>query len=292
MVIDTHTHAWGPPSPEHPWTNESIVESVDRFDVDAIYTAEKLLGDMDRLRIDEAVVVGYPIVEWTDNWYTLRAASEHERLYGVVMLDHFGDDAVERAAECLGADGIVGLRITPGMVYDRMWRAGPTDAEPTWLLDAVEHEGFWEVVREQDAVVTVSCGFEQLEQVRRLIERYPDVTYLFDTYGPLHADATEEDLERFGELASFDSVGVKASHTPFMSNQSFPYEDVHELLRWSLETFGKERVVWGSDFPNVTQHEDGVTYAEAFNWLDHVEGLSERDLEFVEGRAFSEIIEP
>jgi len=291
MVIDTHTHAWGPPTPEHPWVNESIVQSVDRFDVDTIYTAEKLLADMDRLQIDEAVVVGYPIVEWTDNWYTLKAASEYDRLHGVVMLDHFGDDAVGNAADCLRTDGVVGLRIAPGMVYNRMWRDNPPDADPTWLLDAIEREEFGDVVCEEDASVTISCGFGQLEQVRQLIERYPDITYLFDAYGPLSADSSTADRERFGELTSFDNVGVKASHTPYMSNHQFPYEDVHELLEWTVETFGRERVVWGSDFPNVSQHEDAVTYAEAYNWLAHVDELSDRDRSYVEGRAFSALID-
>lgn len=289
MVIDTHTHAWGAPTPEHPWVNESIVRSVDRFDVDTVYTAEDLLADMDRHRIDEAVVVGYPIVEWTDNWYTLEAAREYDRLSGIVMLDHFGDHAVERARECLGADGIVGLRIAPGQQFDRMWRAGAGSGKAEWLLDAIEEEAFWDVVRETDAVVTISAGYEHFDQVRQLIERYPELPYLFDGYGPLRADAPTEHVESFLELAAFDSVGVKASHTPFMSDEQFPYRDIHDLLCLLVEEFGRERIAWGSDFPNVTQHEDSVTYTEAYNWLFHVDRLSDTDRTYLEGESFERI---
>lgn len=289
MVIDTHTHAWGPPSPEHPWVNESIVGSVERFSVDTVYDAETLLADMDRHRVDEAVVVGYPIVEWTDNWYTVACAAEYDRLYGVVMLDHFGDDAVERARETLSADGVVGMRISPGQPYDYMWEHAPPEAEsdPTWLLDAIGEEAFWEVARKEDSVVTISAGYDTLDQVRELVETYPDLTYLFDAYGPLSAGAPDEHYEAFAEFAAFENVGVKASHTPYMSDEGFPYEDVHDVLRWVIEEFGRERVAWGSDFPNVTQHPDDVSYAEAFNWLHHVEWLSDRDRAYLEGEAFA-----
>jgi predicted TIM-barrel fold metal-dependent hydrolase len=289
MVIDTHTHAWGPPSPEHPWVNESIVNSVARFDVDTVYDAEALLADMDRQRVDEAVVVGYPIVEWTDNWYTVEAATEYDRLQGVVMLDHFGEDAVERAAETLAAEGVVGMRLSPGQQYEYMWRAAPTDERATWLPDAVEEAAFWEVAREEDSVVTISVGAGHLDEVLDLVETYPDLTYVFDAYGPLSADAPEEHYEAFAEFATYDNVGVKASHTPYMSNEGYPYEDVHDVLHWVLEEFGRDRVAWGSDFPNVTQHPDAVTYAEATNWVHHVDGLSDRDVDYLTGEAWAEM---
>lgn len=288
-AVDTHTHAWGPPTLEHPWVNESIANSVANFDVDLVYDAERLLADMDRLRIDEAVVVGYPIVEWTDNWYTIDCATEYDRLSGVVMLDHFDGDAVERAREALSTDGVVGMRIAPGQHYDYMWRDGPTDpgGDPTWLLDAVDEREFWEVAREQDSVVTVSAGQDTLDQVQTLVETYPDLTYVFDAYGPLDADASEEQYEAFASLASFDNVGVKASHTPYVSNEEFPYEDVHDLLYWVIDEFGRDRVAWGSDFPNVTQHPDDVTYPEAYNWVAHADGLSGTERRYLEGDAWA-----
>ena len=286
MVIDTHTHAWGPPSTEHPWVNENILESIDQFDVETAYGAESLLADMDRLRIDEAVVVGYPIVEWTDNWYTVKAAVEHDRLFGVVMLDHFGEDAVERARRTLSTEGVIGMRIAPGHHYDHMWRPAPNDETATWLFEAIERRAFWEVAREENSVITISAGYEHLDQIGELIETYPDLVYLFDGYGPLSADSPDEHFEALAEFARFENVGVKASHTPFVSNRSFPYEDVHEVLYWLLEEFGRERIAWGSDFPNVTQHPDGVTYAEAFDWLYHVDGLSETDRRYLEGDAW------
>ncbi|MGI8530732.1 MAG: amidohydrolase family protein, partial [Geodermatophilaceae bacterium] len=45
-----------------------------------------------------------------------------------------------------------------------------------------------------------------------------------------------------------------------LSRDSFPYEDLHEPVRELLESYGPERLLWGSDWPHV--HEFG-TYEES-----------------------------
>jgi len=120
MVIDSHTNAWGHPSRDHPWVNGPILDLVGSFSVDSVYTAEKLLADMDRTGVDQAVVVGYPICDRTDNWHTERVAREHDRLHGVVMLDRFADDAAARLREAMAVEGVVGLRLGAACPYDRI----------------------------------------------------------------------------------------------------------------------------------------------------------------------------
>jgi predicted TIM-barrel fold metal-dependent hydrolase len=58
---------------------------------------------------------------------------------------------------------------------------------------------------------------------------------------------------------------------------------MHDHVRWFLDQFGRERVVWGSDFPNVS---DAATYEESLAWLEHVDGLSTADRKWLRGRAF------
>lgn len=47
--------------------------------------------------------------------------------------------------------------------------------------------------------------------------------------------------------------------------------------------FGRERVIWGSDYLNVS---DEASYTEAQHWLEHVDSLSKRDVEWLTDRAF------
>jgi predicted TIM-barrel fold metal-dependent hydrolase len=282
-MLDSHTHAWGAASEAHPWVNGPLLDRVDAFDVHTVYTAERLLRDMDRNGVDEAVVVGYPLPAWTDNWYTLRAAAAYDRLYGVVMLDPFADDAADRLRRCMAVDGVLGVRLGAACPYDRMWRT--FDPSVTWLRDAVDETDFWTAAAETDAVVQLLCDHRQLDQALELVERHPDLTYLFDHLahaGP-GTPTDEGTFARFADLAAYDTVAVKVSEVPHASEAAFPYDDVHDLVRWCLETFGRERVVWGSDYPNVS---DVASYAESRSWLRRVDSTSRRDRDWLTGRSF------
>jgi len=143
MVFDTHTHAWGAPSPEHPWTNGPLVEEfASHFSTDIVYTADELLADMDDAGVDEAVVVGYPITDWTDNWYTVKAAEENDRLTGIAMVDQFSDGAADTLREVMSLEGMPGFRLGAVYPYDEMWER--FDYDETWLRDAINETGFWE----------------------------------------------------------------------------------------------------------------------------------------------------
>jgi predicted TIM-barrel fold metal-dependent hydrolase len=288
MVFDSHTHAWGLPSEDHPWVNGDIVELVDTFSTDAAYTADKLLADMDEAGVDEAVVVGYPIVEWTDNWYTVQAAAEYDRLSGVVMVDPFAEGAAAHLRELVSSDGVLGFRLGAICPYDRMWETFDPSVE--WLRDAIEETEFWEAAREEDAAVQILAHVDQLDQVLEVVEAYPELTYLLDHFS--HADPGEAPGESafaaYADLAEYDNVYAKVSEVQHRSEAAYPYEDMHDHVRWLLDEFGRDRVVWGADFPNVS---DVATYEECVTWLERVNGLSTGDLNWLRGRALERAIE-
>jgi predicted TIM-barrel fold metal-dependent hydrolase len=282
MVVDSHVHAWGAPSPAHPWTNGPLVaDRIDAFSVETVYTAEALLADMDRVGVEEAVVVGYPVVDWTDNWYTEQVAAAHDRLHGVVMLDPFAEGAAERLRDAMATDGVLGVRLGAICPRDRMWET--FDPSVTWLRDALSETAFWTAAAETGAAVQVLAHHEQLDQVQDLVERHPDLTYLLDHFA--HAGPETDPDEAYADLrplADNDGVAVKVSEVVHRSDRRHPYTDMHDHVRWLVDVFGPERVVWGSDFPNVS---DEATYAESLSWLDAVDALSTADRRWLTDRA-------
>jgi len=99
-------------------------------------------------------------------------------------------------------------------------------------------------------------------------------------------DPTDEGpFAQFADLAACDGAAVKISEVPHISESAFPYTDMHDHVRWFVDTFGRERVVWGSDYPNVS---DVASYAESANWLRHVDGLSKTDRAWLSERSFRE----
>ncbi|WP_313692403.1 amidohydrolase family protein [Halorarum halobium] len=283
MVLDSHTHAWGPASDEHPWVNGPLLDRVDEFEVHTVYTADRLLDDMDRNGIDEAVVVGYPICDWTDNWYTIRAVEDSERLSGIVMIDPFADDASEQFRECMAVDGVIGIRLGGACPYDRMWET--FDPDVSWLRETLDETAFWETAVETDAVVQLLCDHRQLDQVIDIVETYPELTYLIDHFAHAGPDTPKDEgtFAQFERLAEYETVAAKISEVPHMSELGFPYGDMHAHVAWLVDRFGKERVIWGSDYPNVS---DVATYGEAYHWLRSVDCLSETDRRWLRGRSF------
>ena len=291
MVLDPHTHAWGPPTPDHPWTNGPLVEhSVNQFSTDVVYRDESLLADMDRVGIDEAVIVGYPITDWTDNWYTVKAAEENDRLYGISMIDQFAENADATLRELMSHEGMIGFRLGVMCPYDEMWER--FDYDQTWLLDAIEEEAFWKTAQDTDALVQMLAHTSQFDQTLELIETYPDLAYAFDHLA--HADAADDPGDSFAALtplADFDRVAVKISEVAYTSNESYPYEDAWDHVRWLLDTFGRERVIWGSDFPNVSHPEyGGMSYEQTLTWLESVPFLSKKDRKWLTGKAFRDLV--
>lgn len=292
MVLDTHAHCWGPPTAEHPWTNPQIVGGQDEFasgdflqdfTVDLVYTDDKLVRDMDKVVVDEAVVVGYPINPWTDNYYTVKAVEQHDRLTAVVMIDQFADDAVETLEELMGTEGVVGIRLGAGCPYDEMW--SNFDPSADWLPDAADEVEFWAAVEDLEAPVHIWSLPAQIDQVIDFVDRYPDLTYVLDHHLYIRGDVRPDDeaFEALGKLAAYDNVAVKASGVVTLSDEPFPYRDKHDHLVWMLETFGRERVAWGSDWPNES---NAASYVETLNWLRHVDQLSDQDFEWITGRSF------
>jgi predicted TIM-barrel fold metal-dependent hydrolase len=275
--------------------NEEVVKIAANFTVDIDYTGEKLSQDLEETGIDKAVVVGYPINDWTDNSYTIEVVEAFQNLTGVVMLDVFADDADTRLRDYMAHDGILGFRLGVQFPheYESMWTDFNSDV--TWLRDAIDEvPDVWEAARETNALVQLFVHHSQLDQVQELVESYPDLTYAIDHWA--HADPSDEigegSFAGLGELAGYENVAVKVSETPYVSNEPFPYPDVHDHLQWLLDTYGRDRIIWGSDFPNVSNPRfGGATYSDAFNWIMHLEGLSNEDLDWLTKRAFKNHID-
>lgn len=288
MVLDSHTHAWGPATEAHPWVNDQLVERVAELDVPDVYTAERLLADMDAAGVDRAVLVGFPICDWRDNWYTVEAVREHDRLLGVGLVDPLADGSADTLRDLMAVDGMLGVRLGVLFPHDDMW-SGEDHPEATWLREAVGERAFWRAAVETDALVQLFVHYDQVDQVRELVEAYPDLTYAVDHFARADVSAAPEEsgFAALAELADQENVLVKASSVPYVSDEAFPYRDAHDHVRWLLAEFGRDRVAWGSDYPYVS---DMASYPETIDWLDRVDGVSPSDRRWLTGRAFARAV--
>jgi len=287
MVFDSHTHAWGPNVDDHPWKTDSMIQLARDLPVPDVYSAEELLAGMDDIGIDEAVVVGLPLPEWHDNWYNAKIAEEYDRLYSIILADPFQENAAEKLQDEASHEDVLGYRLAPVYPRDGMYEVDPAETvQSDWLVDTIAEEAFWEATAETGSMVTLLVHIGQLDQVLQLVEEYPELNYVIDHLGRTDADVPLEDEEfrQFEELAKYENVLVKASALPFLSRSEYPYEDLEEYVRWMLDTFGRKRVAWGSDYPFVSSV--GAEYEETLTCLEHFDSLSSSDHKWLTERTF------
>jgi predicted TIM-barrel fold metal-dependent hydrolase len=88
--------------------------------------------------------------------------------------------------------------------------------------------------------------------------------------------------------APYPNVAVKWTQAPRLSQERYPFPDVLEQLARTVEAFGADRIMWGSDY-TVTRHHH--TYAEALFYVRDTDLLSDRDKGQVLGATLRRILQ-
>lgn len=287
-TVDTHTHAWGPDTPELPWGADVLPPEWS-----GPYTSRELVSDMDAAGVDDAVVVTTPLYGRgiRANEYTMRAIEAHpNRLWGVGLMEFFPDDpeAVRSTLRrVVGHDRMLGVRMHACLSYAEH----PTDLDRTadWILDDAL-EPFWEEAGRLDTAVFVFPKAEQLSMVETLAGRYPDVQFVVDHMAYPDETTRPDDAPwaEFEGVADHGNVAVKVSSLPRSSDDDWPYESLHGYVRTLLEWFGPERLMLGSDYPWM---DDWADYEGCLSWIEETPFCSARDVSYLAHRTFERVHE-
>ena len=111
-----------------------------------------------------------------------------------------------------------------------------------------------------------------------LIERNPELTVVIDHMADSPLDEPKK-LEMLLALERYPRVFVKISHMWSLSQESYPYADATVQVRRLYDTFGAERLMWGTDWPICLKQ---LSYARAVAlFRDHPGFMSAKDHEQV-----------
>lgn len=284
-VVDTHTHAWNQDTPELPWRAEVLPPKWT-----GAYTHEELVADMDRLAIDEAVIVTTPLYGRgiRANEYTMRSIEAHsDRLYGVGLMDFLDNKATVRESvrRVVSPDRMLGVRMHATLEYEAI----PTEVNrhADWIRDD-RLEPVLDELATHDASAFVFPKAPQLSMVAELAEKHPDVSFIVDHMG-WPDEKTEPDTSPWTD---FDAVSdrpntyVKVSSLPRSSTEEWPYRDLHPYVRRLVEWFGSDRLMLGSDYPWMSSW-DG--FERCLSWVDEAEFLSDADRRYLRYRTFDAV---
>jgi L-fuconolactonase len=245
MRIDAHHHLWDLSRRPQPWMDGPWADPIART-----YTLDDLLPHLDAHGIDATVVVQSSRSYQETRELIAAAAASGGRIAGVVGWT----DLTEPAPDL--PEGLCGVR---HQVQD--------EADPRWLCRAEVRRGLSRVADAglvYDLLVTPRELPAALETVRDL----PGLLFVLDHAAkpPVASGGWEPWATMLTELARLPNVMCKLSGLITEADwEKWRPQDVLPYARHVLDTFGPDRVMFGSDWPVCTlagRYEDVLVLAE------------------------------
>ena len=238
MRVDSHHHFWDPASRTYPWMGEQLDPIRKPFGPPELEPLAK------EASIDRTVLV-QTVSGVGETRDFLAVAAEHQLIGGVVgwvdLIDRRTAETIEELKAAAGGGKLVGVR---HQVQD--------EADAEWLLRE-------DVQRGIDAVGAAGLAYDLLVRPRELpaavetVRLHPDMRFVLDHAAKpriasgLRDPEWEDGMAPLAELPNvtckLSGLVTEADWTSWTPDQIRPY--IERVLEW----FGRERCMFGSDWP-------------------------------------------
>jgi predicted TIM-barrel fold metal-dependent hydrolase len=232
---------------------------------------EYLLAEMARAGVDMAVLQNAHLYGLLNEYFADAVGAYPGRFVGLAQVDEVTAD--QEAGVLVKAVKELGLK---GLYFaNRAY----VHCAYSYSFDDERFEGFWATVRElgvpvfwEITEVPTGNGRSVLPELGRLLRwarRFPDIRCVY-THG-FSPDLLSGDLaDPLAELLKRDQFLVELLYPiRWGKDYAYPYAELGPAIRELYRCVGAERLVWGSDMPNVGRN---CTYRQSLEYLRH--GLS------------------
>lgn len=249
MKLDAHQHFWALERGDYGWLTPEL-EPIYRD-----FGPGDLRPYLDRFGIEGTILVqAAPTVAETR--YMLSLADENDFIRGVVgWVDFEAAEASDLIANLAGNPKLVGLR---PMIQDI--------EDPDWMLRPDLVSAF-EALIEHDLVFDALTLPQHLANLLKIAERHPGMRIVVDHGSKPHiADGRMTGwAEDMAAIARDTPAYCKLSGLVTEAGGNWTTETLRPYVEHLLDTFGPDRLIWGSDWPVCTlacSYEDwiGITY--------------------------------
>ena len=231
MIIDAHVHYWEQDRPDRPWDKDGV-------HIGSALSAQQLLVDAAAAGVDKVVQVT-PTIMGYDNRYGFEMAQRYpDRILGVfARFDPTGPEMAGRFAELRRRPAFLGVRL---MLMKPPW--------DTWLGEGILEEFLDEAGRTATPLAVYAP--HQAHLLLAAAKRHPGTRFLVDHMAIQHLDADPFTTWRDTlALASAPNIWMKADYFPEAAHEPYPFPSVQHYVHELYETFGADRLIWGSNYP-------------------------------------------
>ena len=226
----------------------------------APYTIADSLRDMDEAGVQGSV--NHPAI-WdpNSNIYAGEAAAAHPDRFATL-----GWVPLEATPNEKGIDELMAL---PGMLGMRFILARPHLIP---MLELGELDWVWSAANARELPLGLFIMPQQVPVVRDIATRFPKVRILIDHLGvPPTAKLPDAAMaaEALIALADLPNVAIKASATPSMATDDYPFVSTHDIIHRVFDAFGASRLFWGTDYTrmDISLRQCVEMFTENLDWL-------------------------
>ena len=278
MIIDFHTHIFSKKirqNREKHFLSEPAFKLLYRPSKSKLVGVSELIRLMDEQSVDQSVVFGFP---WKnsdifkeENDYILDAVKRYpDRLIGLCCLDPFNKFAVNEVIRCLdqGLSGIGELAFYESGIDETVLdKLAP-------LLEICHEKDLPALIHTNEPVGHIYPGKtpNTLSQIYNLVKRFPENKIVLAHWGGgifLYNILKKEVKE------SLKNVYFDTAASPFLYDP--------QIYRFAIKLAGKNRILFGSDFPLI----EPVRYFKEMKKA----GLSKSEMDSICGKNSATLLE-
>jgi predicted TIM-barrel fold metal-dependent hydrolase len=250
---------------------------------------EFMVVQMDYAGVRAAVLQNDPIYGDLAGYFAEAIRRHPGRFIGLARVDEafaYRDDQMAALRDAVEGLGMKGLYFTTAGFFRNGYRE---------YYDGPNFRPFWDAVRRLRVPVfwvffgdSPVGGFaEEMAVFLKWLERYPDVPSVLVHGIPTGLFADAQDRVRFPEyvtrmMEDFPVYSEVLYPIAWGGKTDFPYLRAQDHIRQVYDRFGPDRLIWGSDMPNVERY---CTYRQALTYVQaYCDFLSGADREKILGR--------
>jgi predicted TIM-barrel fold metal-dependent hydrolase len=234
LIIDCHAHIYSPDEERYQPKDRPLRVPGGKASIDDLRKMSLANGVTAVRAVQTVSFYGY------DNRYVCDATKAHpDWVSGVCTLDPDDPHSPGLMEQYVRDFGVKTLRSTPG------------NKQKTF-----DHPGvrkLWKTCAEIGATVDIFLmHLEWVESAEKLLKEFPDLIVGFDHCMDLKPGPQyEKKLKELLRLSKYKNLYPKVDFISTGTKIGYPGDDLHEAAMKIIDTYGPERCVWGSNFPNV-----------------------------------------
>ncbi len=277
-VIDAQIHIWEENRHGRPWQADFARTRGVFLNAGPAETAERSIAAMDTVGVDVAVLTSFLL--YPDASYEMASIAKYPgRFVLSLQVDLMDPNPAETLRRHMDQTRLVAIRIA---FLDRSGRANYE------LMRSPQFEAWLQACAAKNLPIMMAlAGHVQL--IAPVASTHPDNVFVIDHLGlpqpPTRTLPTNafEGLDDVLRLSDHANIGIKLTGAPTLSREPFPFADITEPVTRLVRAFGKERIMWGSDFTRTRALHD---YRAALHYLTESAAFTIEEKKWLLGRAF------